>query len=95
MSDPNIKKAAMNSMMANYTNNPNQKQHNISFFKALAGNKDVQNAAITVAKDKQVQKAAYNQVKKNAPLIKSVAVGAFKFAYSASKTSNNQQNTKY
>ena len=49
MNDPNVKKAAMNAMVSNYTNSGNQAKNNQSLFNALAKNKDVQNAAVTLA----------------------------------------------
>lgn len=79
MNDQNIRKAVMNAMVSTYTNNSNAGKHNKSLWSALSKNKDVQNAAVTLAKDEKIQKAAYNQAKKNAPLIKSAAIGAFKF----------------
>lgn len=96
MNDKDVQKAAVNAMVGSYTNNPNQAKNNQSLFKALAKNKDVQNAAVTVAKDKKVQKAAWNQAKKNAPLMKSAAIGAFKFgmaAHKASKSNNNNNSS--
>eukprot|EP01083_Nonionella_stella_P118075 352384_1 len=89
MKDPDVKNAMVKTVVGTYTNDPNQAQNNRSLWTALAKNKDVQNAAVTVAKDEKVQKAAWNQAKKNAPLMKSAAVGAFKMGFKAYKTSNN------
>mmetsp|Transcript_13165 Transcript_13165/g.20874 ORF Transcript_13165/g.20874 Transcript_13165/m.20874 type:complete len:146 (-) Transcript_13165:852-1289(-) len=92
MKDENIKNAVVTAAVANATKDPNQKQHNTSMFKAFAKNKDVQVAAVAVAKDKQVQQAAWKTAKKSAPVVKSAAIGAFKFGLAAHKASSQQNN---
>jgi len=81
----------MGAMVGHYTKSSNQQQSQKSLWSALAKNKDVQNAAVAVAKDEKVQRAAWNQAKKNAPMMKSAAIGAFKFGLAAHKASKSNE----
>jgi len=62
MKDKNVRNAAFNAFKGR-GNDPNSNKKLIG---ALAQNKEVQSAAIEVAKDEKVQKAVWNEAKNNA-----------------------------